>query len=589
MVTNKTSGSDEQSKDAQNLNALPQHISKDTYIPAAIDIDLEAEYWGQLLTIVEHQIQKSNFSATMHKRADSNLKEPAHEIVLSGEDLWAKVKDLKKNIFHEIKITFPLFDEYSTITKCSCQMDRYLLEEKMCDHILCALKILKFNLDKKTPGSGEERQNWDFLFQSIEKAFQPDKSVMSEHDEPKQIQWLLSIENELMLQPFIKTKTEKIKAEIDDLKLLDPTIDGNYHDWQLIHLIGNQTNNFQLKKINQLHILKNIDHLYLDSLDKKKITVKEIPPNIRIDKSEQGYTARLIFANSQPEKIYTNISGCIAFFDLCKNELYYHETSQSEKDFYQSLLLQIKPIPLAEKDKLIDYLIKIERKIPVAIKEDLELKHQQADLISIIVRITPFNEKGFRVDLFVKPNGITPYPPGIGPQNVLSKADDESPFSLVRDFDMEIELMREVVESSSLRELYSSSGNYFYAQTEQQILKTIHSFSASNKLKKIIKIEWPKHFGKNYEIINADEQNFKMSATISAGESNLFEIDGTIEIDGEILKLKELIDQIRDQKRYIELPSSNWLYITRELEKKFSNWQIRVIRMNKMNPMQMTS
>ena len=212
--------------------------------------------------------------------------------------------------------------------------------------------------------------------------------------------------------------------------------------------------------------------------------------------------------------------------------------------------------------------MKIERKVPISIDQKIELSTEKIDLKKVYVRFTPLTEKGYRIDVLVKPNGVTPYQPGFGPETVLSRNDSGHPVSLIRDFDWELDLAREVIESSNLSNLYSSNSSFFYASNEQNIIETIHSFKKSERLLDIVTIEWPKNFDKNYEVKEIEEDDVKVSISCDGEKNNLFAVDGQIEIDGEILELKDLLDQLRAHKRYIELPSSNWAYLTNELEKK---------------------
>ena len=105
-------------------------------------------------------------------------------------------------------------------------------------------------------------------------------------------------------------------------------------------------------------------------------------------------------------------------------------------------------------------------------------------------------------------------------------------------------------------------------QRNNPVIKTIHSFKNSERLTELITIEWPKHYGKSNEIKEVDEKDLKVSISCGDEKSDLFATEGQIEIDGEILELKDLLDQLKAERRYIELPSSNWAYLTDELQAK---------------------
>jgi SNF2 family DNA or RNA helicase len=552
-----------------------------TTITGNIDLDLESEYWDELRDILANKLENPEFTKSMHKKSDANLKNLEHSISLQGDEFWAQIRDPKKDLFHEVKITFPLFDEYLTMTKCSCHMDKYLLDEKMCEHILCALKILKISLEGFEAGSTEEKKDWNFLFKSIDKAFDPEnislitdvhqsstESSENLETDKKTIKWLLKADGTISVTPFIKHKDRYYESKIIDLHELNPTKDATFADWQLIHQIKGNDNSFQITSLSQLEILQNIDHVYSDKSFDYKIKIHKSTPGLKVESSEDGLQAIPTINGHTITDLISVGNDCICYYHDKTSELFFYKTSANEIDFFKSLLVQSSPIPHSERQNLIEYLMKIERKIPVSLESNIELKTKQTEPSNIIVRITPLNENGYRIDLLIKPNGVTPFPPGVGPETVLSRDKRGNAISLVRDFDMELELAREVTELSTLSSLYSQNGSYFYAANEQKIIEAIHGFSSSERLKEIVVIEWPKNYNKDIDVKEVGEEDVKVSIGCSDGNNNLFAVDGQIEIDGEILELKELIDQLRAQKRYIELPSSNWAFITKELEKK---------------------
>lgn len=531
-----------------------------------ISIDLESEYWPQLSSQLSVLIESSDFTRPMHKKAKEALTDPNHEITLEGDELTAKIKCLKKNVFQTVKLTFAIFDEYATISRCTCNSEKYLLDDKMCEHILTALTILKFSLDNKLAASAEEIKSWKFLFESIDNVFEARSDAVSDANEKVCLRWVLSDTFDL-IPYFGPDKGPYYKAQRADLDILDPAKDANFGDWKLIHNFKNSESELKIKSLSQLHILENQDNVFTDKCFQKRLTVKKSSAGLKLEKLEAGFKAHPTLDGKVIDDFHALRDEAICSF-TSKNKLEYYETSTGEVDFFRSLLSQTELVPYSEKDNLVDYLMKLERKVPVSIDRAVELRTESANLENIYIRITPLNEKGYRVDVLVKPNKITPYSPGTGPETVLSKDKKGNAVSLVRDFDWEVELAREVIENSSLSSLFSSSGSYFYTQSEQSLIGLIHSFKNSERLSEVVIIEWPKNHGKNYDVKEISEDNIKITAGCSNEKSDLFAVDGQVEIDGEILELKELLDQLRAHKRYIELPSSNWAFITAELENK---------------------
>ena len=187
--------------------------------------DLEAEHWPELIQIIEKQIESNLFTRSMRKKADLSILDPRHDLSLEGDELYAKIHCPKEGL-SECKMTFPLFDEYSSITKCTCNIDKYILDEKMCEHILTALIILDVHLKNNLPGSEDEKKHWSFLLDTIEKASQADKEDCIEEN-GKTLRWVL--EQDLSITPYIASEISQYqKLEIDQLFSLDPSLDGQF-------------------------------------------------------------------------------------------------------------------------------------------------------------------------------------------------------------------------------------------------------------------------------------------------------------------------------------------------------------------------
>ena len=86
-------------------------------------------------------------------------------------------------------------------------------------------------------------------------------------------------------------KVKFFRSEIVDLYELDPSKDGSFTDWQLIHIIKNNENKLTFNKEAFLNIARNMTNIYTDQNFNEKIEVMEGSIGIKINKQSEGIEA----------------------------------------------------------------------------------------------------------------------------------------------------------------------------------------------------------------------------------------------------------------------------------------------------------
>ena len=285
----------------------------------------------------------------MHKRSEKNLESQQNKITVEGDEFYASIFCAKKKTIESIKITFPLFDEYTSLAKCSCYADKYLLEDKYCDHLLTAYKILLNALATTPSGTKAGKKTWEHLFKAIDSfdnQTQEQPQNNTDDEENISIKWV--IDESLNLTPCLNSfskdgSTKYYKSNMEDLSELDPINDGNFADWQIIHLFKNSDVTMKISGKTHLELLENMENLYADFEHTKRIKVVKSNFGIKVEKNSEGMTARPTI-NGQSFNDFSPV-GSEAITVLTPGEKqntlnYFEIDSRQEHDFISSLIEQ---------------------------------------------------------------------------------------------------------------------------------------------------------------------------------------------------------------------------------------------------------
>ena len=79
-------------------------------------------------------------------------------------------------------------------------------------------------------------------------------------------------------------------------------------------------------------------------------------------------------------------------------------------------------------------------------------------------------------------------------------------------------------------------------------------------------VEWPKHQTPKYQLQKAFESE-PLQIKVK-GSNDWFEVEGQINIEGEVLELKKLLEALKEDKRYIQLKNGKWSRITETFRKR---------------------
>ena len=229
-------------------------------------------------------------------------------------------------------------------------------------------------------------------------------------------------------------------------------------------------------------------------------------------------------------------------------------------------------IPSSEKSRLVSYLAGLEKKLLVECDENIVSAKSEKAKTEMLLRLTPFKEKGMKVELLVSPSSTKTYfVPASGPESVLEQGAGGEVSRMLRDFAEESARAESIVSSLSLMKYpfrYPSS----WILTEDEICL---DFMRKLELKGDdldLSLEWPKNVSTNpYE---KSEDLLAQSLQVAVGEkTEWFALDVTVEIDGVSINLKEILDAIKKERKYLKLESGKWARITESFKAKIEAWK----------------
>ena len=228
---------------------------------------------------------------------------------------------------------------------------------------------------------------------------------------------------------------------------------------------------------------------------------------------------------------------------------------------YQTLLNKNVPVPIDQQDRLLQYLAKLEAKIPISL--DNVASGGEADS-RIIVRLTPFQSGATKCELLVKPSPSSAHmQPGLGMEEILDLSDSQNPKSLQRDLWKEQDLANQCAELLELNHMPSLGAGAFILPTDQAVLSVLDKLQSSGRDEQFV-LEWPKNDGGALKDKHELEGKLEtQNISIAVGEpQDWFQVKGKVEINGENVDLKELMEALKKQRSYIQLPSGKWARIS---------------------------
>lgn len=483
---------------------------------------------------------------------------PSHLKSLSfeGEDGCAEVSE-DGEVF-EVTMSLPVFDMdggYSSII-CSCSRDNFQLEPERCQHMWVAQHALKELLFEAISVKENENLGVEAIFNSLDLAA---SSKTPEESNQESLAWQVNGNFEVsallrtgrnrhpfkvltwpelirrselwlnqshqMLIPFIRVESAAATASVDHFKIL-----------------------VELSKQGGALDL-DFEPLELQNLSTSLVGRTEDEQLIVEPKFSDGSDISFIYSGGGA--VGRTKSGKVLISPL----------DEASGNLYQTLLHKKIPVPLDQQDRLLQYLAKLEEKIPISL-DNVKSEGEADD--RLIIRLTPFQTGAVKCDLLVKPSPSSTYMiPGFGMESVLDLSDPKEPKSLARDLWREQDHANEAAELLGLANFPRLGDGGFLLPGDQAALSVLDRLESSAKKDQFI-LEWPKNDGGSLKGQLELEGNLaEQKISVAIGEpQDWFQVKGKVTINGEDVDLKELMAALRKQQSYVQLPSGKWARIS---------------------------
>ncbi|UJR85126.1 Hypothetical protein I5071_72060 [Sandaracinus amylolyticus] len=211
-------------------------------------------------------------------------------------------------------------------------------------------------------------------------------------------------------------------------------------------------------------------------------------------------------------------------------------------------------VPDAERAAILPLVERVAARVPVTLSAALE--REVAPLAPVLfVRIVP-DESGASVEIRTRLSPSTSASAGVGATLVSVLGDGTAePVLRRRDLGRELHDAHELARAIGLPE----EQTHAHLATEDELLSLIAALHAHPD----VEVEWPEDTASRARYVGAIGRGGLRVSVKSAAE--WFGVDGEVEIDGEMVKLAELLAQVRAGRRFVRLSRGRFALIEADL------------------------
>lgn len=548
---------------------------------ANIVIDTEADWILELIEHFEKELDREYTQGVVRKGNRLVNSSALSKALLEGDEVNAVVSE--KGFDFNVAMTLPVSElggGYSYI-KCSCGEDRLHLDENRCHHMWLVQKKVLEKLQKLT--AKEEIQEKDGLFDALDQFLEEKKEDLPlkvEDDTPKQrLVW--RIDSELDVIPYLQKRKSDGNwtqgAKVKWHEFLEDSLFGQSQKDQLIAARVKPKKNSLLGEydIDFFGIIEDLashPNVYWQDSSNKRVKIIEGQVGVSASVSENSIVAlpNVNGKSSKKQYIFPE-QGYVVVMEKMET-IYFSRCDKKTTAFIQSLISNPSPVPIEEKERFLEYLVKLEERIPIDASAVLVADSSDDPDTTLYLRLTPLDPIGLRVEFLFKPikdsGGGSYFPPGDGPERVLDIRDKKAPKSVIRDLREEITLARRIELSLGLDHFPRYANFVFYLGRDENALDLMSELESINDTYSIV-VEWPKNAGKKYELVETPEKP-QVEVVIKEGR-DWFDVKGGIKLDdGTVLELRKLIEALKQNLRYIQLKDGKWAKVTETFQKRLN-------------------
>ena len=464
----------------------------------------EESYQG-VIQLLSKELEKE-YSKTQANRG-RRLLGNVISVDFEGEDGRAEVVEGGET--HVVSMTLPVFDfeDGYSIVSCTCLREQFQLEPQRCAHLwasqktlLDLIKSLADDRDRKLDEEGELFDSWDEFLEEKNSS----KNLPVVDGEPG-LSWMINED----FKP-VPLKKSCRNGRVSYKNLTWPRLYEERSLWfdkpdQKLLAFVRLASSQELSESEDFNIIWALSQdQTMDVLNHNKKPLKLLVTDTLLvgRRKDENLIIEPCFRDGTKIQYLDDKGGALGYSQ--SDELLVARLGEREAKLFDRLLQQLSPIPISDKDKLYQYLSRINEKIPVSL-DSVEPGEDADDVI--ILRLEPYGDNSIRVGVWVKPTETSAYMiPGLGPETVLDFSDKERPVARSRRLWDEQERAMSLVNRLSLHDKPQISANAFLLHDHHEGLVLMDRLQSSGSESDCI-LEWPKGEGRK----------FKGSASIGRG------------------------------------------------------------------------
>lgn len=514
-------------------------------------------------------------------------------VELAGEQLKARVLEAGRSF--RVDITFPLFDLASdfSLVQCSCTRDSLSLDPPRCHHMYFVEQLFLAALEAFEAKAVTAASPLDSLEAIWEEAAAPERLI-------EERRWRLVLDPltwKACLEKDARPRYASEGSQDDrvwrrvgrwDLDLWREALGTSEPEDSALRSRLEKGGGSPERELFELLLapLENVAEgsaYQLEDTAGKALHASLCPWQVRIEAAAGGaaYWLRPELGASPIRRLIPG-AGAIAWNEAVPHYIFVTRLEPRAERLVGELLRQQHPVPEAERERMLRFLEKMDPRLldlaPAAADEAsselLPALYRQA-----ILRLTPFQRGGMKVELLL---GLAPQlavRPGEGAeklrdlQAVTSAAlkAASKPRIWLRDLAEERRLARRLVRGLGLDALPEPETDVFIAYNDQRaldLMQGIESFKQSQSTE--ILLEWPAALEKAQKPYTVSDELSDAKLNVSVGDKkDWFQVEGWLELDaGEKLSLREMLEALRLQKKYVQLADGRWALVSEHFKQR---------------------
>ena len=524
-----------------------------------MEIDLEEEFLGPLRDHLQKELEE-RYPKRAAGRGQRFLEGAVSGTTVAGDELHGVVTD-KDRSWH-VRMTLPLHDwegGYSYIG-CDCQRDTFHLEGERCSHMWAVQKTVLGHLEKQSGPDGEGAATlWDHMDRFLDDRDSPPEAGKA----PGRVRWIL--EDPLELRPVMEPahgKSGRARRRRLTLRALrqDPQLWEGKELQPLIARIqpGDSWKEDDADLFGMLWDLSGMTDPGVMLDDGRPVELCRGIPGILLREDAAGLLPVVAIDGYSGDVVRVFADAGVVIRRSGESRIRIAACDGATGEFLESLHAKARPVPLAGRQALLDYLMRLQHQLPLHFRPELAVREVPAESNRFVLRLTPVQPAGLRVEVLVQPGAGPHWPAGQGEQRVLDDDGTEKMLVRIRDLHEERQGSRRLLARLLPPEAATFDDHSVALQGDGEALDFVAALDSALPVPGMdVEVQWPEKMLRPYRLTGQPLTDEVIRLEPRQGRDWLA-MDGAVEVDGQSVRLRELIDALKNQLRYIALPDGRW-------------------------------